>query len=231
MTYDMGGYAYAGSSYHYYGGQLATIADAQGNFYLADQQAAEEYESEIFVRALQFTVFGNLIQTHGYVRHVYQMTEEAQEIAALYNALHEELADYLQKLSKIACDTGMPMVRHMILEFQNDANVVDIDDQFMYGDALLLAPILTCNTLKDADGKTVLDYASVVTREVYLPAGEWLDLNSGETIVSEGETITVEANLAKIPAYLNKASADAAELQTIFAGETWSAIKALANAQ
>ena len=159
------------------------------------------------------------------------MTEEAQEIAALYNALHEELADYLQKLSKIACDTGMPMVRHMILEFQNDANVVDIDDQFMYGDALLLAPVLTCNTQKDADGKTVLDYASVVTREVYLPAGEWLDLNSGETIVSEGETITVEANLAKIPAYLNKASADAEELQTIFAGETWSAIKALANAQ
>ena len=231
MTYDMGGYAYAGSSYHYYGGQLATIADGPGNFYLADQQAAEEYESEIFVRALQFTVFGNLIQTHGYVRHVYQMTEEAQEIAALYNALHEELADYLQKLSKIACDTGMPMVRHMVLQYQNDANVVDIDDQFMYGDALLLAPILTCNTLENADGKTVLDYASVVTREVYLPAGEWLDLNSGETIVSEGETITVEANLAKIPAYLNKASADAEELQTIFAGETWSAIKALANAQ
>ena len=231
MTYDMGGYAYAGSSYHYYGGQLVTITDGPGNFYLADQQAAEEYESEIFVRALQFTVFGNLIQTHGYVRHVYQMTEEAQEIAALYNALHEELADYLQKLSKIACDTGMPMVRHMILQYQNDANVYNIDDQFMYGDALLLAPILTCNTQKNADGKTVLDYASVVTREVYLPAGEWLDLNSGETIVSEGETITVEANLAKIPAYLNKASADAAELQTIFAGETWSAIKALANAQ
>ena len=231
MTYDMGGYAYAGSAYHYYGGQLTTISDAQGNFYLADQQAAEEYESEIFVRALQFTVFGNLIQTHGYVRHVYQMTEGAQEISALYNALHEELADYLQKLSKIACDTGMPMVRHMVLQYQNDVNVYDIDDQFMYGDALLLAPILTCNTTKDADGKTVLDYASVVTRQVYLPAGEWLDLNSGETIVSEGETITVEANLAKIPAYLNKASADAAELQTIFAGETWGAIKALANAQ
>lgn len=231
MTYDMGGYAYAGTAYHYYGGQLATIEDAQGNFYLAGQQAAEEYESEIFVRALQFTTFGNLIQTHGYVRHVYQMTEDAQEIAALYNALHEELADYLQKLSKNACDTGMPMVRHMVLEFQNDANVADVDNQFMYGDALLLAPILTCNTRQNEDGKTVLDYASTVTREVYLPAGEWLDLNTGETITSTGETITVSANLAKIPAYLNLASADAAELQTIFAGETWSAIKALANAQ
>ena len=231
MTYDMGGYAYAGTAYHYYGGQLVTIDDSQGSFYLADQQAAEEYESEIFVRALQFTTFGNLIQTHGYVRHVYQMTEEAQQISALYSALHEELADYLQKLSQNACDTGMPMVRHMVLEYQNDANVANIDDQFVYGDALLLAPVLTCNTKTNENGKTVLDYASTVTREVYLPAGEWIDLNTGETIVSTGQTFTVSANLAKIPAYLNTASADAEELQAIFNGETWSAIKALANPQ
>lgn len=231
MTYDMGGYAYVGSAYHYYGGQLATIGDAQGAFYLADQRAAEEYESEIFVRALQLTTFGNLIQTHGYVRHVYQMTEEAQRIAALYFSLHEELAHYLQELSKIACDTGMPMIRHMILEYQNDANVANIDDQFMYGDALLLAPILTCNTKKNELGKTVLDYASTVTRKVYLPAGEWIDLNTGETIISAGMEIEVSANLAKIPAYLNTASKYAKELQAIFAGETWSQIKALANAQ
>ena len=231
MTYDMGGYAYSGSAYHYYGGQLATISDSQGNFYLEGFQAAEEYESEIFVRALQFTTFGNLIQTHGYVRHVYQMTDDAQLISSLYSSLHDELSDYLQKLSQIACDTGMPMIRHMILEYQNDANVADVDDQFMYGDALLVAPILTCNTATNEQGKTVLDYASVVTRTVYLPAGTWIDLNTGETIESEGETITVSANLAKTPLYLNTASEYADELQEIFAGETWSAIKALANAQ
>ncbi len=231
ITYDMAGYAYAGSAYHYYGGQLQTIKDVNGEFYLESLRAAEEYESEIFVRGLQFTVFGNLIQTHGYVRHVYQMTEEAQEIAALYTALHEELADYLQKMSKIACDTGMPMIRHMILEYQDDANVADVDDQFMYGDALLVAPILNCNSTVDQKGQQILTYASIVTREVYLPAGEWIDLNTGETITSTGETISVDANLAKIPVYLNTASEYAEELQTIFEGDTWSAIKALANAQ
>ena len=231
ITYDMAGYAYAGSAFHYYGGQLQTIKDVNGEFYLESLRAAEEYESEIFVRGLQFTVFGNLIQTHGYVRHVYQMTEEAQEIAALYTALHEELADYLQKMSKIACDTGMPMIRHMILEYQDDANVADVDDQFMYGDALLVAPILNCNSTVDQKGQQILNYASIVTREVYLPAGEWIDLNTGETITSTGETISVDANLAKIPVYLNTASEYAEELQTIFEGDTWSAIKALANAQ
>ena len=231
MSYDMAGYAYYGTTYHYYGGQPQLVEDIIGKITLADQQAAEEYESEIFVRGLQYTVFGNLIQTHGDVRHVYYMTEKAQEISALYASLHEELSDYQYKLSQIACDTGMPMIRHMILEYQDDANVASIDDQFMYGDGLLVAPILTANSKVDANGKTVLDYASVVTRQVYLPEGEWMDLNSGETINSTGEYITVEANLAKIPVYLNLASADAEELQAIFAGETWTAIKALANAQ
>ena len=230
MTYDMAGYAYSGTAYHFYGGQQQTISDSQGKFYLKDQRAAEEYESEIFVRGLQFTTFGNMIQTHGYVRHVYQMTDEAQEIAALYSSLHEELADYLQELSKIACDTGMPMIRHMILEYQNDANVANVDDQFMYGDALLVAPILTCKT-KWEGTRTVLDYASTITRKVYLPAGEWIDLNTNEVIQSTGMEIEVSANLAKIPLYLNTASEYAEELQAIFAGDTWSAIKALANEQ
>ena len=231
MSYDMSGYAYYGTWYHYYGGQPQLIADTIGQIYLADQQAAEEYESEIFVRSLQYTTFGNLIQTHGDVRHVYYMTEEAQKISALYTSLHEELSGYLHKLSEIACNTGMPMIRHMILEYQNDANVASLGDQFMYGDGLLVAPILTANSKTDSNGKTVLDYASVVTREVYLPAGEWIDLNTGETINSTGQTITVEANLAKIPVYLNTASEYAAELQEIFAGDTWTAIKALANAE
>ena len=228
MTYDMGGYAYSGPAYHYYGGQQQLVSDAQGGFYLKDQRAAEEYESEIFVRALQFTTFGNMIQTHGYVRHVYQMTEEAQTIAALYTALHDEFADYLQEMSKIACDTGMPMVRHMILEYQNDAKVVDVDDQFMYGDALLVAPILHCKT-KWENGKMSLDYASTITRVIYLPAGEWLDLNTGKTVTSTGKTMTVSANLAQIPLYLNLESEYATQMQEIFAGETWQAILAYAN--
>ena len=52
-------------------------------------------------------------------------------------------------------------------------------------------------------------------RDVYLPAGEWIDLNTGETIISEGQTITVSANLAQIPVYLNTASAYAEQMQEI----------------
>lgn len=228
VTYDMAGYAYYATSYHYYGGQPQTVDEVNGNISLPDMQAAEQYESEIFIRALQFTVFGTTIKTHGDVRHVYQMTQEVQDLAALYKALQEELAPYLRELSQIACDTGMPIVRHLVLEYPDDANVFDINDQFMYGDALMVAPILTCNT-KTENGKLLLDYASVATRNVYLPAGEWVDLNTGEVIHSEGMTITVDANLAQVPVYLNTASAAAEQMKAIFAGDTWQAILAYAN--
>ena len=228
VTYDMGGYAYYATSYHYYGGQPQTVSESVGELSLPDLRAAEEYESEIFVRALQFTAFGTTIKTHGDVRHVYQMTKEAQELSALYFALYEELSEHLRELSQIACDTGMPIVRHMILEYQDDANVTDISDQFMYGDSLMVAPILTFGT-KYEGGKLMLDYASTVTREVYLPAGEWIDLNTGETILSDGMTVTVDANLAQIPLYLNTASQYANQMKEIFEGETWQAILDYSN--
>ena len=227
VTYDMAGYAYYATSYHYYGGQPQTVDEVNGSISLPDMQAAEEYESEIFIRALQFTVFGTTIKTHGDVRHVYQMTQEVQDLAALYKALQEELAPYLRELSQIACDTGVPIVRHLVLEYPDDANVFDINDQFMYGDALMVAPILTCNT-KTENKQLLLDYASVATRNVYLPAGEWIDLNTGEIIHSEGETITADANLAQVPVYLNTASAAAEQMKEIFAGDTWQAILAYA---
>jgi alpha-glucosidase (family GH31 glycosyl hydrolase) len=116
----------------------------------------------------------------------------------------------------------------MILEYQNDTKVADIDDQFMYGDALLVAPILTCKPVWK-NNKMMLDYASTITRTVYLPAGEWIDLNTGETIVSVGQTLTVDANLAQVPLYLNTSSEYAEQMQEIFAGDTWQSIVAYAN--
>jgi alpha-glucosidase (family GH31 glycosyl hydrolase) len=68
-----------------------------------------------------------------------------------------------------------------------------------------------------------------------LPAGEWIDLNTGETIVSTGQSINVSANLAQIPLYLNTSSEYAEQMQELFAGDTWQSIiayaKQLDNAQ
>ncbi len=200
MTYDMAGYAYSTTGGYFYDNQLGT-----------DEDTVRENESKLFARALQFTAFGNSIQTHGDVRHAYEMTEEVQEITRTYLQLHDDLMPYIRQLSQYACDTGIPMIRHLILQYQNDVNVRNIDDQFMLGDAVLLAPILS-----------ITDN----TREVYLPEGEWIDLLTGEhiTVGAEGMTLTVTVALDQIPAYLNTASADAEALVEVFNGDAWQSV-------
>ncbi len=190
MTYDMAGYSY---------GKVV------GYF----EEGMREFESEVYTRSIEYTAFTPCIQTHGDVRHLYELTEEAQETAHLYTELHNELLPYIQKCTKLASTTGMAVVRHLVLNYPKDANVYGIEDAFMLGDALLVAPILTQNTFE---------------REVYLPEGNWVNLLTGETLKG-GKTLTVKVSLSQIPLFLNKDSEDAAELATIFAGENWTAIQ------
>ena len=115
----------------------------------------------------------------------------------------------MQKYSKIACETGMPPVRHLVLNYPTDQNVYDLIDEFMLGEGLLVAPILAENTFE---------------RDVYLPAGCWTNLLTGEC-VEGGKTVTVAANLGQIPVFLNNDSKDAKELLPIFEGQNWNQIK------
>ncbi len=188
MSFDMAGYAYAGCDYFTIG---------------------KEKESEIFARATEFTALTTNMQTHGDVRHVYELTEETQDIYRNFLKLHHELIPYMQKLSRVACDTGMPPVRHLVLAYPNDPEVYDLTDEFLLGDALLVAPILSEQTF---------------TRTLYLPAGSWTNLLTGE-VLEGGRTITAEAKLGQLPLFLNNDSADAADLAPIFAGANWTAIK------
>jgi alpha-D-xyloside xylohydrolase len=139
------------------------------------------------------------------------MTKEAQNIASLYTDVHMQLLPLMQKLSKEACQTGMPVVRHLVLNYADDANVYPIEDEFMMGDALLIAPIFDEDTFE---------------REVYLPQGSWTDLLTGEEITG-GVTVKVPVTIAQIPIFLNNDSADADAVKKIFEGETWKKIKAL----
>ena len=191
MTYDMGGYHYEGKLGYYKEGQ-------------------KEYETEVFLRALEFTAFTTNIQTHGDVRHVYEMSEEARELYRLYTRLHASLIPYISRYAKEACETGMPVVRHPVLFDAEDANLYDLNDEFMLGEGLLIAPILT-------EGATA--------REVYLPRGNWIDLHTGATLAG-GVRVTAQAGVGQIPVYLNANSCDRETLAPIFAGAAWKKIVA-----
>jgi len=170
MSYDMSGYAY-------------------GDFSIAA-------ESQVMIRGTQFSAFTICIQTHGDVRRSYQFAEEdpnylyVTEIYRAYTKLHEHLTPYITELSEIASTTGMPVMRHLVLGWQDDKNVYGIEDEYMFGDAFLIAPILNENNV----------------RKIYLPEGEWLDLNTGEEypVGAEGKWLeSYEASIAELPTFYN----------------------------
>jgi len=82
--------------------------------------------------------------------------------------------------------TGRPPIRALVLDWPDDARVRTIDDQFMFGDSVLVAPIFTGQK----------------RREVYLPAGDWYDFWTHARLAG-GRTITATNDVRQIPLYVH----------------------------
>jgi alpha-glucosidase (family GH31 glycosyl hydrolase) len=79
--------------------------------------------------------------------------------------LHYNLIPYQYNLMLESASTGVSPMRHLSVEFPEDKNTYGLDDEFMLGEALLIAPVLQ-------------DYIS--SRQVYLPNGKWYGLFDGK---------------------------------------------------
>lgn len=93
---------------------------------------------------------------------------EASEVVRCFVNLKCRLMPYLYRVSAEAHETGVPVMRPMVLEFTEDPAVRYLDTQYMLGDSLLAAPVFS------EDGRA----------EFYLPEGRWTDYFSGK--VREG---------------------------------------------
>jgi len=96
---------------------------------------------------------------------------------AKWAKVYSALFFYRKQLVEEASLTGMPVVRHPVMHFPDDENVYDLSyQQFMLGDQFMIAPVLN-------EGES--------TTDIYLPAGEWVNLWSGDNISSSGQTFTI----------------------------------------
>ena len=100
--------------------------------------------------------------------------------------LHVALAPWFMTLAETARQEGLPVVRPLYLHHPDEAATPTIKDQFIVGDRLLVAPVLT----EDA-----------VERSCYLPAGRWWHWWSGEAYEGPA-TVTVSAPIGEIPLFV-----------------------------
>jgi alpha-D-xyloside xylohydrolase len=157
---------------------------------------------ELVVRWFQYSVFCPLFRLHGY-RHAthdsslmlqsggpneaWSFGDEAYAIIKDLLFLRERLRPYIMEQMLLAHEKGIPPMRPLFFDFVEDENCASIEDQFLFGPDLLVAPILE---------------AGARQRELYLPAGTtWTDAWSGQTFEG-GQRIVAEAPLERIPVYL-----------------------------
>lgn len=152
---------------------------------MAGYQPGTDDEARVFMRGIEYTAFTANIQTHGVVARPYDFDESVRKNYRLYSQLHEKLRPYIEEQGKISSETGLPVIRHLALYAPSDKNVWDIEDEFMLGAALLVAPELN----------------GELSRDIYLPAGEWLNIFSGERF-GGGWLRAVEVPLNAVPVYL-----------------------------
>ena len=112
--------------------------------------------------------------------------EETLSIYRSQAKLHTQLAPYFHLLARDAEDTGLPLIRHLLLHYPLDQEVWSLDDQYLLGNGLLVAPILSRNALM---------------RNVYFPEGIFADWYTGD-IVEGPAWRTVDAPLDIIPLFL-----------------------------
>ena len=152
-----------------------------GGFYGASQP-----DTELYLRWTANGIFCSHFRYHGIgEREPWALGAETEAIAKKLLAFRYRLIPYLMGASEQAARTGLPLMRAMPLAFPHDRIARSFEGQYLFGEALLVAPIIRPGG----------------TTEVYFPAGEaWHDLDTGERIEG-GQVRTVQKSLDQLPAW------------------------------
>jgi alpha-glucosidase (family GH31 glycosyl hydrolase) len=128
------------------------------------------------------------MQTHGIVTRPYEFETPIVGLYRLYSRLHYALLPYIVEQARISCETGLPLMRHLHLAYPMDPRCAQIEDQFLFGNALLVAPMLERGN----------------TRKLYLPEGTWEALASTERYEGPRDLADYPAPLESIPVFVRK---------------------------
>ncbi len=169
-----GGLGYGMSGVPYYASDV-------GGFYGATQP-----DPELYLRWTANAIFCSHFRYHGIgEREPWALGAEVEAVAKKLLAWRYRLIPYIAGAAEQAANTGLPLMRAMALAFPHDRMARSFEGQYLFGDALLVAPIIRA-------GGSV---------EVHFPAGnDWFDLDTGEKI-SGGTTRVIQKAIDELPAW------------------------------
>jgi len=146
---------------------------------------------EYFIRSYQWGLLSPLSRAHGPVTKPWEKGDLAEKITSKYIALRYRLLPYIYSLGWQSHKTGMPIMRAMLLEYQEDPNVFSTEYQYMLGKDILVAPIFEPSGEPNYTAK----------REIYLPKGKWYDFWTGQLYVGPRK-IRYTADIDTLPLFV-----------------------------
>ncbi|KAK8167084.1 putative glycosyl hydrolase [Phyllosticta citrichinensis] len=180
-----------------------------GGFHGGD--TTDEAFRELFVRWFQWATFCPVMRMHGdrepkqprqgdtggawmlsgAPNEVWLYGEEVYATCKKCLQIRESLRDYTRHLMKAAHERGTPIIRPLFYDFPEDETAWEVEDQYMFGSKLLVAPVL---------------HAGVKSRSVYLPLGfQWKTFNGQDSVgFNGGHTIVVDCHMDSMPVFLKQ---------------------------
>lgn len=159
-----------------------------------DNGVNDERYKELYVRWLQYGAFLPIFRSHGTdtPREIWNFGEPG---TPYYDAIKETielrymLMVYIYSMAARVTYDDYTIMRSLIFDFPDDETAKDISDEFMFGDSMLICPVI----LPSSDAKE---------RICYLPKGKkWYDFWSNECYEG-GQYISVEVSLDRIPIFV-----------------------------
>ena len=144
----------------------------------------------LYARWAQFGLLSSNARCHGTTpREPWAFGEDALDVFRRYARVRYSLLPYVYTYAEIAARTGLPVVRPLVLEYQDDPATHRLDTQYLLGTDLLVAPV----------------FEEAGERDVYLPDGEWVDFWTDERYPG-GQYVTVDAPLETMPMFVRSGS-------------------------
>ena len=143
---------------------------------------------DIYVRWTQFGVFSSHLRYHGSHKREPWHYPNIAPIIRKWLKLRYQLIPYILEQSEKATKTGFPVLRALILHHSNDKTCRQIDDQYYFGDNMLVAPVMNSEN----------------TRDIYLPEGTWVHFFSREVFEGERWLKNVEVPLDEMPVFVKQ---------------------------
>jgi len=161
--------------------------------YCGDISNKEEM-GELYARWMQFGIFNPLSRAHHEGNNAVEpwgFGPEVEQICKKAIELKYQLFPYIYTCAREAYETGLPIMRAVVLEYPDDKETYHLNNQFLFGKDIMVAPVVEKS-------------ASQV--KIYLPEGEWIDFSNGTRLYQGKTWIEYPVEIETIPIFVKKGS-------------------------